>query len=146
MDDFSDAFRFTLIKNSALALGEGLHNRLRSLAYTHRSLSGLLTAAKTKRYTLTRLQRTVMRILLDISAPEHDPPYIRILGFRKQSEQIVSEITRYARVPVFIHGADVKNPPPMLAKEWEAGGIYRLAQKNPDAKGERSKPLVLVKP
>jgi predicted nucleotidyltransferase len=127
LDDFSDIFRYLLYTKVDLPLGEGLENRFRRYAGLYTKLSDILAAVKTKRYTLTRLQRMAMRIILGISPPLGGPPYIRILGFRKESSHIVGEMTRRARLPVLTTGMALDNPCEILAKELEAGDIYRLA-------------------
>jgi predicted nucleotidyltransferase len=145
INNFSEIFRYLINGNNAPVLDEGLHNRFRKSAMRHTSLTDLLAAVKTKRYTLTRLQRTAMRILLGIT-PEYEPPaYIRILGFRKESAQLVGEITRRASVPVLTHGAAMDNfSHRMLVKELEAGDIYQLAYKNGFTRNERGMEIVRV--
>jgi predicted nucleotidyltransferase len=163
LDDFGDMFRYTLfadftLKPEIFGANEGLVNRFRRMAMEHPRLSDLLFAVKTKRYTLTRLQRYAMCAVLGVRPPENDPPYIRILGFRKESAHVVGEITRRSRLPVLTHGAAMdellaKGGPAaeMLEKEFEAGDIYRLVRKpnKPEPKkwgfrGERGKEILRV--
>lgn len=150
LDDFSDIFRYELCRGDTPPLEEGLHHRFLRYIYAHRTLSNLLSVVKTKRYTFTRLQRAAMRIILNIDPPANDPPYIRILGFRKQSAHLISEIMQRAHVPVLTHHATTrallcqnKRAAFMLEKEWEAGALYRLMQRT-NTRPERSQPLVRI--
>jgi len=141
LDAFSDIFRYAINKIDVQPLDEGLHNRLRNASIQHKKLTDILLAAKTKRYTYTRLARAAMRVVLGITPPETDPPYIRILGFRKLGAHLLGAIQQRARVPVFTHGANLPMPIAILAKEWEAGALYRLLQPTPAAKCERRQPI-----
>jgi len=155
LDDYSDIFRYLLFTTEA-EMGEGLENRFRRLAHGHPSLTSLLDAVKTKRYTYTRIQRAALGVILgmrkaDLAAYENSggPAYIRVLGFRRTAKDLLSEITRHAALPVITHGKAMDNlkgtAKHMLAKELEVGDIYRLAFNG--IKGyryERGVPLVVV--
>jgi len=159
LDDFSDMVRYAFAQGE-WKMEEGLGNRFKRRVMQHRRLSDLLAAVKSKRYTLTRLQRTAMRILLNVTAADMaeyeaagGPGYIRVLGFRKESAALVGEMTRRATLPVITTGAVMDNliasggtAGKMLAKELEAGDIYCLAYKNGSKgfRGERAAALVRV--
>ncbi len=62
---------------------------------------------KTKNFTLTRINRALLHVLLDIFNYEttmkpatYITPYIRILGFKKQHHEILSEIKKDAKIPL----------------------------------------------
>ncbi|MCL2286079.1 MAG: nucleotidyltransferase family protein [Firmicutes bacterium] len=142
LDDFSDIFRYLLYtKTDAVnSLAEGLGNRFRRLCSDFSTISGLLGAVKTKRYTYTRLQRDVLKIILDILPQDMDTfdrhggvQYIRVLGFRKEAAGIVGEMSRNASLPVITNGAAMDEllqtdglGAKMLSQELMAGDIYRL--------------------
>jgi len=140
LDDFSDAFRHLLYSGSIVD-SEGLGNRFRRFCSEFSKISGLLSAVKTKRYTYTRLQRMVLQILLNISAEDMagyekqgGVQYLRVLGFRKESADALSEITKKASLPVITNGATMNRllqgedmAAKMLSQEFMAGDIYRLA-------------------
>ena len=153
LDDYSDIFRFLLYSNDKkLCFGEGLENRFRRLAGEIPKISDLLMVIKTKRYTYTRLQRIVLRTILSIDDTCESPRYIRILGFRKESHALISEITKKAKLPVITSGKEMDKilndggaGGKMLAKELEAGDIYRLATNEKGGlRHERGKGLVIV--
>jgi len=135
LDDFSDIFKYLLYTSPSVdRLGEGVGNRFRRMGSEYAKISDLLDAVKTKRYTYTRLQRDVLRVLLNIFEPQMGVQYIRVLGFRKDAEWLVGEISRKASLPVITHGrvidrllADNGAAGKMLAQELSASDIYRVA-------------------
>jgi len=137
LEEYSSIFRF-LIYTKSLDMGEGLENRFRRYAKEHSNLSKLLDAVKTKRYTYTRLQRAALGIILGIDPSDMavyenagGPAYIRVLGFKKDAAALLSEMTRQASLPVLTNSQSMSNlqepGATMLAKEFEAGDIYRMA-------------------
>jgi len=161
LDDFSLIFKYLLYtKPQAVAnLGEGLGNRFRRLCGEHSQISELLAAVKTKRYTFTRLQREILKLLLDVPAGDMDMyeknggvQYIRILGFRKDAAGVVGEITKKASLPVITHGAamdrlthDISPAAKMMLQEFYAGDIYRLVTgESGDYLSERGKKIIIV--
>jgi len=147
LDDFSQIFRY-LMHTQDFTLGEGVENRFRKLAGQYATITDFLDAAKTKRYTRTRLQRAVMRIILGITPPTGSPEYIRVLGFRRESADLLGAITKNANLPVITHGAALDAAlatSKMLAKELEAGDIYRTATKTPGGyRAERGIQMVVM--
>ncbi|MCL2577587.1 MAG: nucleotidyltransferase family protein [Defluviitaleaceae bacterium] len=158
LDGFSDIFRYLLCTRD-FNLGEGLENRFRKLCGNFSKISEFLTAVKTKRYTLTRLQRAVLGIILGISTADMDfyesnggPGYIRVLGFRKESADLLGEMTKKATLPVITHGAAIDTillsgtaSAKMLAKELEAGDIYRCVTGHPGGyRSERANGIIVM--
>ena len=142
LDDFSQPFRYMLYRNDPKGMfSEGLDNRFRRFVGEHKQLSCLLSAVKTKRYTLTRLQRTAMSVILGIDKVDMDhfeacggAQYIRVLGFRKEASGLLGDMSKKASLPIITHGAEIDKllgeegtASKMLAKELEAGDIYRLS-------------------
>ena len=153
LDNYSEIFRFLLYSGQIKThFGEGLENRFRRMACEHQKISALIMAVKTKRYTYTRLQRTVLRTILGIDETCGMPEYIRILGFKKENQTLVSEIVRKAQLPVITSGKELDKvlssgsiAAKMLAKELEAGDVYRLASaKNGRYRHERGVGLVII--
>jgi predicted nucleotidyltransferase len=153
LNDFSEIFRYLLCTRE-FNLGEGLENRFRRLNGNFAKLTDFLQAAKTKRYTLTRLQRAALKIILNIT-PEDAPetcPYIRILGFRKNSTSLLSQLTKNATKPVITNGTALDTllssggtPAKILTKELQSSDIYRCATNAPGGnRSERGSGLVIV--
>jgi len=143
LDDFSDIFRYLLYtKPDAIdCLREGVGNRFRRMSGDFTKISDLLGAVKTKRYTYTRLQRDVLRILLDILPDNMNyfeqnggVQYVRILGFRKEAANLIGEIARKTSLPVITNNATVDRllkdggaAAKMLSQEFMAGDVYGIA-------------------
>lgn len=80
-------------------ISEGIENRIKKAAQNSGSFHDLLVKIKTKRYTLTRLQRILIHILLGLSKDFFNsfhsiggPPYIRVLGFSSKGKELLSKI------------------------------------------------------
>ena len=161
IDDFSDVFRYLIYSGGGAVgqMGEGLIHRFRRLCGDHTSISSLLEAVKTKRYTYTRLQRGVMCTILGVGADtmamydsHGGAQYVRVLGFRKDAAHLVGDITRKATLPVITNGKMMDeilqgegSGSMMLQQEFMAGDIYRLAIGAPGGyRGERGEGVVVV--
>lgn len=116
---------------------EGLEHRIRSVLPTlpELSVASLLAALKTKRYTVTKLQRTLLRILLghaksDLAADRlaGGVTYIRVLGFTARGQRLLQRMRREATVPVIDSAA--RGDWPYLALDARATAVYSLAFAN----------------
>ena len=107
---------------------------------TNRLLKNCVSVAnsvKTKRYTQTAIQRALLHTILNITAedmrkisslePNH---YIRVLGFKRSSADLLSEICKKAALPVITNvksrGLLSETGKFMLLKESAATDIYSL--------------------
>ncbi len=74
---------------------EGLENRLTEAAKKYNSTEEILSAVKTKRYTMARLRRIVIQTVLGITSEiQNTPlPYLRALGLRSGRESMLSGAT-----------------------------------------------------
>ena len=134
IDDFSDIFRYLLFTKKDLYLGEGLENRFRKFAGDFTKISEVIDAVKTKRYTHTRLQRAVLRTVLGLPNECGKPGYIRVLGFRRESADLLGSLVCKAKLPAITNGRELDKiltgggeAGSMLRKELEAGDVYRIA-------------------
>ncbi len=90
-----DAFR------SLPDCGSGLGDRLYSAAQTAGSLAELYCAAKTRRYTMSRVRRAVMCALVGIYGGDFPPaPYARILAIGKGGAELLARIKRLSSLPL----------------------------------------------
>jgi len=161
LNDFTQIIKYLLQSEQTtnINLGEGLENRFRQKAGNYAVLTELISAVKTKRYTRTRIQRAAMQILLKITAQDMNEyennggiQYIRVLGFRKDATNVLSQLTKKSTLPVITHGKAIDQiisqggiPSKMLAKELEAGDIYRIATKQKGGyQNERSHPIIKI--
>lgn len=93
-------------------VSEGLENRLLRCIDHPQRISVLVDLLSTKRYPRSRIRRILLHILLDITGdalPPEGPPYIRVLGFRKDAQPLLSRMVSSAAVPV------ITNPAKQLA-------------------------------
>lgn len=92
----------------------------------------LLALLKTKRYTRTKLQRMLLRILLGHprAALERDrlqagPPCLRILGFSSKGRVLLKQMRQTAALPVITRAAAAEDPS-WLDMDIRAGSVYSL--------------------
>ena len=123
-------------------VSEGLEFSIKKAANSCNNIKEFLDIIKSKRYTLTRLQRILLYVLLDISkediklSKKIDTPYIRILGFTENGKKLVSEIaSKNSSLPLitsvkkFIDTNTDSNLNTMLKKDILATNIYTLGYK-----------------
>lgn len=94
----------------------------------------LLQLLKTKRYTRTKLQRTLLRILLQHpkealsrQALVRGPSCLRILGFSANGRHLLKEMKRSARLPVVTQAARY---PSELDMDIRAASVYSLGYRD----------------
>ncbi|HHW69788.1 MAG TPA: nucleotidyltransferase [Clostridiales bacterium] len=128
---------------SIMDVEEGLENRIKRYAAEVSSLEELLNKIKTRRYVLTRIQRILINMLLDITTHKvklynkaGGPQYIRILGFQKRALPLMQELKDKAMVPIITKSAHYQRENNTLLKDMFltdvlATNIYRLGIPNP---------------
>lgn len=112
-DDFSSELQYllrTVSKNELqnfMEISEGLENRILNCASSNFLISELTQAVKTKRYTMTRIQRALMHIILHIQSKDfwefHNnggPQYLRILGFKKSATPLLKKLKQNSMLPI----------------------------------------------
>ena len=104
MELFAPAI-FTLLRRSTpeelseiLEISEGLEHRIYDAAFQTETLDDLCTAIKSRRYTYTRIQRTLCHLLLNMKQDMNftAPQYIRILGFNETGQKLLKEMKKTA--------------------------------------------------
>ena len=129
--------------------GEGLYHRLFRAAQTGASLEEVLSAAKTKRYPLSRLRRMIMAAWLalppDVPA---QPPYLRVLAANAAGRALLRQM-RDSGAPVLTKPADApalgREAAALLALESRCTDLRALACPDPGRPGGdmRAAPLML---
>lgn len=144
-ESFSGALFHTLLRSDPAGLAtmaevtEGLEHRLyksvRSLPEWR--VETLLDKLKTKRYTRTKLQRMLVRILLGHTKDQLTAQkladgitYIRVLGFTRRGQSLLRDMRKRAKVPI-IHTA-ARGEWAYLDMDARASAVYALASGNPD--------------
>lgn len=165
MDSLSYILHY-ILKNSSttqlrsiLDIDEGLENRILAVSEKYFEISKILSSLKCKRYTLTKLQRCILHILLNIKKEDmvnyhSQPQYIRVLGFKKDSSFLLREIKAKSTLPLVTNIKEAyKNLSPsgisMLNKEIYSTDLYYLAQKkymsiSSPKNIEYTKPLIIM--
>ena len=106
----------------------GLENSL--LKYAHSAtFSEFMTGIKSKRYTWTRLQRTVLHIYTgitkDLLHAHSTPSYLRILGMTENGQKYLSNVKKQLDLPLISRVGSNNNP--LLALDLHATTMYNLA-------------------
>ena len=108
--------------NALPGASEGLGNSLYRAAHEEPTLDGVLAAAKSKRYALSRIRRMTMCAALGVTAgmDAGTPPYARVLAIGAQGRELLRAIDTCASVPVITKPAAGRNLP------GAAGEIFAL--------------------
>ena len=101
-------------------MGEGLEHRLYRLCREASGREALLDGLKCKRYTRARLSRILTHALLGIDrtalAAIPAPTCARLIGMRRDAEDLLGELKARAKLPIASGGASLRGDP---CFEWE---------------------------
>ncbi len=130
-------------------VSEGLENTIYTACRNSSDFNELTANIKSKRYTLARIRRVCINALLGIS--KHDyvchakPEFIRVLGIRRDSIPLLSELTQKASLPVVTCRADYDKLNPS-AKEAFNKDIFasETAQINSPVISDFKRKLIIV--
>ena len=124
-------------------VSEGLEFLIKKAVNSCNTLTELLNTIKSKRYTITRLQRILLYALLNISkkdmklSKEVNSPYIRVLGFNDNGKKLISKIMDknpnqplITSVKKFVDNNSNTSLQTMLNKDIFATNVYSLGFKN----------------
>ncbi len=142
---------------------EGLENRLHNAAITSHTLEELRHQVKSKRYSLTRINRTLLYSLLALSKTQmqafdlNGPQYIHVLAFSAKGQEILQEMKIKCTLPVLNRGSEVKQAyiggfgkhvQEMITIDVLADDLYVLGFPNPQhrqgAQAFTSTPFILT--
>ncbi len=144
-DDFSLLLHCKLLQEKPSSLftyadvSEELAKRIQKHLYSFTSFTQFSQLLKTKELTHTRINRALLHILLNIrkagSGPKEEIPYSRILGFKKESTNLLNEIKKASELHLIAKLADAKNyltddALTMLEKDIYAADIYHAVMSN----------------
>ena len=89
---------------------EGLENRIKSAIYESSDFWGIAEHIKTKRYTMSRIKRILLSLILGIEKDDAKTPpqYIRVLGMNRCGMELLSQIKKKSRLPIITKTADYK--------------------------------------
>ncbi len=164
-NDFSQMLIYKLLSEREqgftkyLDVSDDLSDRIINNLDKFTSISEFCDLLKTKDKTYTRISRSLFHILLGITETDMYSqdytgpcPFIRILGFKKSSEDLVSEMKASASVPIITGYNDaVKNlysePMKRLQMESRIEDLYFAIQtlkSGQSCKPDMSRPLIVL--
>ncbi len=140
-----------------LDITEGLENRIVNIANETFLLSNIINKVKTKRFTLTKIQRAILHIILNIQKSTFEyynqlggTPYVRVLGFNKEKQYLLKQLTQKSELPVITNLKNAKNilnndAYNLLCSEIKYTDIYNLTVNKYKKNYELSQSLVINK-
>lgn len=121
-NDFSESLGYCLLTqvNNGFATyadcNPDFSNKIKNAINDYTFFEDFVDALKTKDMTYTRVSRCLLHILLGIKQSDYTlgraigfAPYLRILGFQKDSSSLLSEIKRVSSTPILSKVADASN-------------------------------------
>ncbi|MCI6153293.1 MAG: nucleotidyltransferase [Fusobacterium perfoetens] len=118
ISDFYPLIRYAILsKKEKLAdyqdVENGLENRIYEMALKYENHQEFFNNLITKRYTIGRIQRILIHILLDITKADtnylkENIPYIRILGFSKKGREYLKTIEKNNDVKILTSFKNIK--------------------------------------
>lgn len=157
-EDFNALFSYCLLRETpeSLCRYAGISRNLADRIYRHRfefrDFSEFGELLKTKESTRSRIDRALIHILLNIREIPAAVPYARVLGFRRDSLPLLTEIKKQSQIPLLTKAADAGQVLPseeqaMFEETTFASNLYQtvLSQKNGQKFiHEYSRPLVIL--
>ncbi|RKD34392.1 nucleotidyltransferase [Thermohalobacter berrensis] len=145
--NYNDILQYILINTDRkklkeiLDVEEGLENRILKCFNENNTIEGLINCIKTKRYTLTRIQRIIMHLLININEKifsefhKTGPLYIRVLGFNSKGIELLREAKKKAKLPIITNFSNYRKLKDhkinrMISFDKRATDIYFLGLKN----------------
>lgn len=125
-------------------VSEGLEYKIKEAANTCNDLENLMFMIKSKRYTLTRINRILLYALLDITKLDYTNsqkviPYTRVLGVSNNGKNLLSELSHNKKINVITsvkqfmenskNNSNMKILKSILQKDILATNIYTLEYK-----------------
>lgn len=150
IDDFTEYLRYILSSTTKEALHsifgveEGIENRILKIK-EFTSTSDLINQLLTRRYTNSKIRRTLIHILCNTPksvVTEFQIPYIRILGMNDIGKSYLSTIKKDFPIPIISKVKEGIHP--YLDLELKASKVYSLVS-NKDIFKEEFQPLIYLR-
>ncbi|BBJ27547.1 nucleotidyltransferase [Athalassotoga saccharophila] len=165
-EDLFDFFRKKVLileregLESIYGFNEGLAERFFTSACKSGNLKEFLESVKTKRFTFTRIKRRMIYTIFDVErelilrSNDHGPQYLRLLGFRQESREILRAISDRSSIPVISNmsgfknalkskGVDVALAQDQMKYDVKVSNFYRLYFKSQNCDGDFRKPVMI---
>ena len=104
---YFELLKYKIISDDGLEeynlVDEGIENRLKKCVNECNSIEELIDKVKTKRYTVNKLKRMFVSILLSFKKDENDKDvkYLRILGFNSIGQKYLNNIKKNIQIPIY---------------------------------------------
>ncbi|PWT28515.1 nucleotidyltransferase [Butyrivibrio fibrisolvens] len=160
LDNYSDYLHYKLLSErsdgftSYADIHRDLSDKIIKFLPKYTTISEFTDLLKSKDLTYTRIQRSLLHILLGIKQDTLDslkqekyPVYLRLLGFRKKSSPLLAVIRENSDTPVISRMSDAfkiedEQQKRLLDQDVLASDIYHLII--PDSKNEYQKPVTIL--
>lgn len=120
-----------------LDVSEELSRRIYSLRQDFAGWDAFVDLVRTRQYTRSRVSRALLHIFLDIRQEETRlPKELRVLGFRREASDLLSEIKKKSRLPLITKAAGH----PELSEEIRISSLYHLGE----SYNELSRQLIIL--
>ena len=131
-------------------VNEGLENRIYNAVRQSTSVEDIYKLIKTKRYTLSRIRRIILKAYLGITKEyPFDVPYIRILGFNSKGKELLPILKKNAKLPIISKYSDIQrldnNGKKLFELECRCTDLYNLGYKNPLPCGTEQRSKIIIK-
>ena len=144
----SDAVLFSMLcrltpeaLRSVPGVAEGIENRILTAAFQARSREQLLQECSTAHFTKARINRILCHLMLGLTASMlEEPPFLRVLGFRKSASGLIREIKK--RIPCYQDMKELEAGE-HTAAEVRAARLWTVSSGQPLSVLYREKPLIL---
>ncbi len=107
---------------------EGLEFRLKAAAMEGETLEEIISLAKTKRYTRTRICRVILNSYLGITKELFHPEYFRVLAANRRGTELLRMVKSKGQLPVITNLSKQKISSKALEIDIAAGNFYALLQ------------------
>lgn len=146
LNDFSSALHYKLLMEyeqgftQYLDVSTELSDRIKNHVFEFTDCRSFCDLLKTKEMTYTRISRCLMHILLNIKSNDMSlymtsdcVKYARVLGFRKDKQEILTAIDQNSSIPLLTKLADAKQylnefAFEILQKELQISAVYGSAE------------------
>lgn len=95
-------------------VSEGIENKIYKEIFNHNNFNDYLMSLKSKRYTLTKIKRTLNNILLGIYKEDIEKikninsiPYVRVLAFNDKGREIIKKIKENSDIRIINKFSDI---------------------------------------
>ena len=129
---------YLLQLNNYFEVNEGIENKIYSNIFTSKNLEELINSTKSKRYTMTKIKRTLNNILLGINKDDvmkvkdlFQIPYIRVLAFNNKGREIIKKIKNSSDIEIITKFSKIShvNDPlfdTLIKYDLKASNMYNM--------------------